>query len=70
MNGNKNIHDKPKVCPSCKHDTTFRYAGELEYPLAIAQAAGFNTNHFTLWMCNHCHTSQIEPTEQLVMVAE
>jgi hypothetical protein len=53
----------PKIadCPTCHSHTTFRFVGEQEYPEVVAKAAGYATTHFSLWMCNHCNTSLLEP---------
>lgn len=62
MSSQAQIPDQIRCCPSCQHITTFRYVGQQEYPATVAEAAGFRSCHFALWMCNECETSLLENT--------
>lgn len=70
MDTKTSIPDKICECPSCHCTTCFRYVGEQEYPLAVALAAGFSTNRFTLWMCGNCETSMLETALTLPVMQE
>jgi hypothetical protein len=52
---------KEGQCPTCHAHDGFRWVSTQEYPAAIARAAGFQSSVFDLFMCNHCHTSLLQP---------
>jgi ribosomal protein L37AE/L43A len=56
-----NHYHKLAHCPNCEKKTIFRYVGTQTYSPKVAQAAGYNTTQFTLWMCDQCQTTQLQP---------